>query len=63
MTLVSESCSLAVVTSHSLPILLQLITSSNRSDASLHVVKTTVRLLANVSKVVIFDDCITWTAV
>lgn len=61
MTLASESCSQAVVTSHSLPVLLQLIAGSNRSDASLHVVKTTIRLLANVSKVVIFVYCITYT--
>lgn len=51
MTYVSEGCSKALVSSGALSVLLDLMAKTNRSAASLHVVKTIVRILLNVTKV------------
>lgn len=51
MTYVSEGCSKALVSSGALSVLLDLVAKTNRSAASLHVVKTIVRILLNITKV------------
>lgn len=51
MTYVSEGCSLALVLSNALPVLLRHIANSNRSSASLLVVQSAIKILINVTKV------------
>ena len=51
MTFVSEGCSEVLVSSGALPVLLDLVAKTNRSAASLHVVKTIIKILLNVTKV------------
>ncbi len=51
MTYVSEGCSLALVSSNAIPVLLQHVANSNRSSASLLVVQSAIRILLNVTKV------------
>ncbi len=51
MTYVSEGCSLALVSSNALPVLLKHVANSNRSSASLLVVQSTIRILLNLTKV------------
>ena len=56
MTFVSEGCSEVLVSSGALPVLLDLVAKTNRSTASLHVVKTITKILLNVTKVW-WDHC------
>ena len=51
MTLVSESCSQALVSADCLPVLLELVAQTNRSQAALVVVAGIMRILSNISKV------------
>ena len=51
ITSVSKSCTETIVSSGSLAVLLELVTQSNRSSASLLITKTITRILLNVCKV------------
>ena len=51
ITSVSKSCTETIVSSGALAVLLDLVTQSNRSSASLLVIKTIIRILLNVCKV------------
>ena len=53
MTLASESCSQALVGAHCLPVLLDLVVQTNRSQPSLVVVAGIIRILHNINKVCI----------
>ena len=50
MTEVSEKCSQVVVSYNTIPVLLNFITSTNRSMASLHVIKVVLKILLNICK-------------
>lgn len=51
ITLASESCSRALVEADCLPVLLDLIMQTNRSQAALVVVAGIIRILTNITKV------------
>ena len=51
MTLASESCSRALVGADCLPVLLELIDQTNRSQAALVVVAGIIRVLSNIARV------------
>ena len=51
MTSVSKSCTETMASSGALVVLLDLVTQSNRSSASLMIIKTIIRILLNVCKV------------
>ena len=51
MTLASESCSRALVEADCLPVLLELIDQTNRSQAALVVVAGIIRVLSNIARV------------
>eukprot|EP00731_Ephydatia_muelleri_P019713 Em0012g538a len=50
MTEVSEKCSQVVVSYNTIPVLLNFISSTNRSMASLHVIKVVLKILLNICK-------------
>lgn len=51
ITLASDTCSRALVEADCLPVLLELIEQTNRSQAALVVVAGIIRILANIAKV------------